>query len=117
MSDWNKSEGLKKIKYYDLAFLSIIILFIVSVLCIFLSQFDVLFDIMSLIFAGCLILALPGIGLISIGMTYHQFKTKNYIFITITIISILFGLIFINNTLFYWIKMRKEFKKGNGIYS
>ena len=57
------------------------------------------------------------LGLIFIfGMIYHAYKTEQYIWLTLMVMSWFIGLIILTTILFYFADMREDFNKGIGVY-
>lgn len=95
-----------KTLFYDVLVAIIIIdviLFIVSAIVFTVEQFEkdiLIYPFLILLFSGVLALIV-----LKIGMAYHSFKRKQYIW---TVVIILLGTIF--SIIFYFKTMRKEFK-------
>ncbi|KKL78444.1 hypothetical protein LCGC14_2024770, partial [marine sediment metagenome] len=89
---------------------------IVSVLVAFISIFF-LGSIGEIISTISIMIAIAPILIIGWGMFYHQFKSQNWGWLLPSIALSIFGFGFVILTIFYFKVMRKEFKKGHGIYS
>lgn len=99
-----------KIKFYDTNFkvLGTSLLIMIITMSLFPS--------MESIVLGCAIIIAISIISISWGMFYHQFRSGSYWWLSLTVLLFFIGSAPVSLMFFYWIKMRKEFKKGNGIY-
>ena len=110
-----EKNPLEKIKYYDLCFkilgVSLLVLFVVYFIDGYSSSVTETISIISaIIMTVCMVI-------INWGMLYHQVRSGSYEWLFPTILLFFIGAAPIVLMLFYWVKMRKEFKKGNGIYS
>lgn len=105
------NKSLEKMKFYDTNFkvLGILSLLIIVSISLLPSEYDI-----SLLFI--FIAMIPFLS-INWGMLYHQFKSGSYGWFSITLILFIIGFAPISLMLFYWVKMRKEFQKGNGVYN
>ena len=115
MEKKTKKQALEKIKFYDLYFkilgTSLFILFVVYFIDGYSSPLTETISIISAVtMTTCMVI-------INWGMLYHQIKSGSYGWLLPTGILFFIGAAPIVLMLFYWVKMRKEFKKGNGIYS
>lgn len=94
-------KSLRKLKFYDTNFKVFGISLLVAIVATFL--FDSLTEGIGIVFA---IVAIFPIIAINWGMLYHQVKSESYEWLApISLMT------------FYFIKMRKEFKKGKGVYN
>lgn len=107
-----KQRALKKMSFYDTNFKVLGISVIAAVVSVFLL--GSIGEDISLLFA--FITIIPFL-IINWGMFYHQFKSGSYGWFSISLILLIIGLAPISLMSFYWIKMRKEFKSGKGVYS
>lgn len=107
----NKEKAKNKLEFYDTNFkaLGISILIVFVSIFFFPSEYDI-----SLIF---IFVGMVPFLIINWGMFYHQFKSGSYGWFSITLILFIISLAPISLMLFYWVKMRKEFQKGKGVYN
>ncbi len=111
----NKEESLKKLKFYDTWFYVLSISLVLFFLGIFLLDYES--DIILLIWIIPTFVLLISLGIITWGMIYHEAKRKEWVWIIFTILAFLLGIGgFVVSIIFYFVKMRKAFKKGEGIY-
>lgn len=108
-----KQESLKKLKFYDIWSW----IFWISLLLLFLAYFFLSDDLYSLISIVIVIPILMSMVVIGWGMLYHIVKRKAWIWLTFFIIFIFITGGIVVALLFYYIVMRKEFKKGKGFYN
>ena len=106
-----KKEALRKMRFYDRNFKVFGISLLVAVILTLL--FDYLTGGIGIIFV---MVALFPMVAINWGMLYHQIKSKSYGWLTLTIVLFSLGLAPISLMVFYFVKMRKEFKRGKGSY-
>jgi hypothetical protein len=110
-----KRKSLEKMKFYDTNFkvFGICVLLLISTnIYIFIPASSI----GDLNFLFAIILIIPSL-IINLGMFYHQFKSKSYGWFSISLILFFIKLAPFSLMLFYFVKMRKEFQKGNGVYS
>jgi len=108
-------EGLKKIKFYDRWFwvLGISLILFIGGLFLF-EEANTLLDTIWIL-AGLLFLV--AIAVVTWGMIYHEYNRGDWGWFWATIIIVLIGGAgFFVSIPYYFIVMRKEFKKGNGKY-
>lgn len=109
------NESLKKLKFYDNWFYVLGISLVLFFFGIFLLDYEsdiILFIWMIPTFALAI-----SLGVITWGMIYHEAKRKEWVWLIFTILAFLLGVGgFIVSIIFYFVKMRKAFKKGEGIY-
>ncbi len=108
----NKEEGIKKVKFYDTITIMMIIVFAISLISVFLvSEETIEKDSFTYPWLVVLFIGILGEIIFTIGMVINSFKTKRYIWM---LVIIFLGTIF--PIIFYFSIMRKQFKKGKGIY-
>jgi len=107
-----KKKTLVKLRFYDTNFKIIGGSWLIA----FISMFILgsIGEGISLIF---IMISVAPLLIIKWGMFYHQFKSKRWGWLLSSILLTLISLGFIILTVFYFKVMRKEFKKGNGIYN
>lgn len=111
----NHEKSLEKMKFYDANFKVLGASILLMIASIYLSEYvpSSIGDI-ELLFAFIAIIPFLNINW---GMFYHQFKSKSYGWFSISLILLIIGLAPISLMSFYFVKMRKEFLKGNGVYN
>lgn len=108
-------ENLKKLKFYDTWFYVLGISLVFFFLGIFLLDYES--DIILFIWIIPTFALAISLGVITWGMIYHEAKRKEWVWIVFTILAFLLGIGgFVVSIIFYFAKMRKAFKKGEGIY-
>lgn len=109
-----KEESLKKLSFYDNWFKSLSISFILFFLGIFFIEVEtgILFWIWILSIFAFMI----SLGVITWGMIYHMVKGKYWVWLILTIVFIFITGGFLIAIIFYFVKMRGNFKKGKGVY-
>ena len=108
-------ESLKKLKFYDTWFYVLGISLVLFFLGIFLLDYES--DIILFLWFIPVFALAISLGVITWGMIYHEAKRKEWVWIVFTILAFLLGIgCFIVSIIFYFAKMRKAFKKGEGIY-
>lgn len=108
----DKKKALRKMKFYDTNFKVFGISLLIAIIAT--MFFDSLTGGIGMIF---MIIAIFPMISINWGMLYHQVKGGSYGWLSLTILLFFTGLAPISLMTFYFVKMRKEFKKGNGVYS
>ncbi len=109
-------ESLDKIKFYDNTFKILAAFILIFFVSLFLADIESGSGFFFWILMFSSFPLLISIGIINWGMIYHQFKGKRTLWLSFTIISFFFGITPVALMIFYWVKMRKEFKKGGGNY-
>lgn len=102
------TENKKKIKFYDIVVISMILSFVIAFISVFIISSEQ-FENTIIIYPWLIILGLGILcGIIfTIGMAYHSYKIKKYGWL---FVIIFLGTIF--PLIFYFSTIRKEFKKG-----
>ena len=107
----NTTEGLKKLKFYDNWFYVLGISLVLFFSGIFFLDYES--DVILSIWTVPVVTLLISLGIITWGMIYHEAKRKEWGWIIFTILAFLLGIGgFIVSIIFYFVKMRKVFKKG-----
>jgi len=108
--------GLKKLKFYDNCFKVLGVSFIAFVLGIMLFSYTSNLILALLILLPFGLAMFISLVIITWGMIYHEYKRKEYGWFLLTLVAFFFIGGFIISIIFYFVKMRDEFKKGKGVY-